>query len=137
MEITLNGGKNLPEGYVLVQEIEARLRNKYLVAERFLKSSPMALGLIATNHRDSALQAFNAILQEKSSTSYPNRSFPIIEAILDPFKSVYEAITLFQGPDTPSITMILPNLFQYLDASKGLKTTEVCFEMETISHGLR
>lgn len=66
-------GKKLPDGYRLVQEIETRFGTNYLVEQRFLKLSLMALGFIASDHRDSALQAFKSILQEQSSTPCTNR----------------------------------------------------------------
>ena len=113
--------KKPPEGHRLVQDVEIRFGINYLVDERFIKPSSLILSLIATKHRNTALQAFNSIPQQQSNVLPLSTDFPTIEAIVDSFKCVYEATVMFQDTDLPTIIMALPNLYHCLSGPRRLE----------------
>jgi len=98
----------LPNGYHLIQEVETRFGTHLQVAERFLKSADKVYALLLSNNKTTSLQYFNKIRQV---TILPgiSRSYPTIEAIVDTFTILNDAIVRFESTKSPTIHKVLPN----------------------------
>jgi len=98
----------LPNGYHLIQEVETRFGTHLQVAERFLKSADKVYSLLVTHKKRSVLETFTSIYTETGMDGI-SKSFPNIEAIVDTFSILNEAIVRFEGTQNPTIHKILPN----------------------------
>ena len=76
-----------------------------------MKSSSKVWSTVVTQSRDIARDAFNAI-ETMSSDGAVHKllRYPCLEAIVDAFKVVYEAIVEFQASHEPTLHKILPSL---------------------------
>ena len=103
--------KDLPIGYRLIQDVDTRFGTLFLVTERFLKSSCKVWDIIITQGREIARSSFEALeTMTNDATCSDNRTYPCLEAIVDAFKVVNEAVVEFQASHEPTLHKILPSL---------------------------
>ena len=105
--------KKLPRGFHLIQDVEPRFGTIFLVAERFLKSARKVQNLIVVLNRTAAKNAFESLEKASQPSSGSIASFPCIDAIVDAFGPLYDAVVEFQSSTEPTIHKILPSL-QYM-----------------------
>ncbi len=102
--------KDLPVGYRLIQDVETRFGTLFLFTERFLKSASKVWDIIDTQRREIARSSFEALESRTDEDGSSSHSYPCLEAIVDAFQVVYEAVVEFQASHEPTLHKILPSL---------------------------
>ena len=98
--------KHLPDGFILIQEVETRFATHYSIAERFFQASSKVLTVLQTKNRPSATTAFEG-MKKKTDVDGNITGFSAAERFVMHLASLWNKWTVSRYRHDQRCTLLL------------------------------